>query len=908
MTATTDRSAGGAAAPVETVTFTLDELEVTVPKGTLVIRAAEQVGIQIPRFCDHPLLEPAGACRQCLVEVATPDREGNLRPMPKPQASCTLEATPGMVVKTQRTSPVADKAQHGVMELLLMNHPLDCPVCDKGGECPLQNQAMTNGRATSRFVDVKRTFPKPIAVSTEILLDRERCVLCQRCTRFSEEIAGDAFIALQERGARQQIGRFDEGVLDFAPPPCAGHAEGADGHADPVAATDAVRSGDVPAELPAGSATSSTTGTPFASYFSGNTVQICPVGALTGAAYRFRARPFDLVSTPGVSEHDSSGSAIRVDHRRGVVLRRLAGEDPLVNEEWITDKDRFAFTWQSAPDRITTPLVRDRGADGTRGELRPASWVEALELAAEGLVAARAAGGVGVLPGGRLTVEDAFAWSRFARAVLGTDDVDMRARVHSEQEVAFLARAVAGTGVGVTFSDLEKAPAVLLAGLEAEEEGGVVFLRLRKAVRKNRVRVLGLAPFATRGLRRLDGTLLPAAPGTETDWLGAVAASATGGRLPAGVDAAAVAAAAEALAQPGAVLLVGERLAGTPGAYGAALRLAEATGARLAWVPRRAGERGGVEAGLLPGVLPGGRPLTDPVARAEVAAAWGVDVTTLPAEPGRDATGILRALEAGELGGALVGGLELADLPDPALARRALAAAGFVVSLEVRASEATALADVVLPVAPPVERSGSYWSWEGRVRAFPQALESSSMPDHRVLHALAAQLGADLGAAEPLAAHLAVAALPAWGGERVAPPPAAATSSARVEPGTAVLASWHLLLDDGALQDGEQFLAGTAKRPVARLSPATAAAVGAADGDTVTVSTDRGAITVPLQVTAMVDHVVWLPLASRGCRVHDTLGASPGDVVRLAVAGPVASGAAGAPAGARPGTGTEEAR
>ncbi|MGH3586469.1 MAG: 2Fe-2S iron-sulfur cluster-binding protein, partial [Pseudonocardia sp.] len=219
MTATTDKpTAGGGevAKPIETVTVTIDEIEVTVPKGTLIIRAAEQVGIQIPRFCDHPLLEPAGACRQCLVEVAMPDREGNVRPMPKPQASCTMTVTPGMVVKTQRTSAVADKAQQGVMELLLMNHPLDCPVCDKGGECPLQNQAMSNGRAETRFEDVKRTFPKPIAVSTEILLDRERCVLCQRCTRFSEEIAGDAFIALQERGAEQQIGRFDETVLDFA--------------------------------------------------------------------------------------------------------------------------------------------------------------------------------------------------------------------------------------------------------------------------------------------------------------------------------------------------------------------------------------------------------------------------------------------------------------------------------------------------------------------------------------------------------------------------------------------------------------------------------------------------------------------------------------------------------------------
>ncbi|WP_159791699.1 NADH-quinone oxidoreductase subunit G [Puerhibacterium puerhi] len=847
MTTTADKAAQGAApAPVETVTFTLDELEVTVPKGTLVIRAAEQVGIAIPRFCDHPLLAPAGACRQCLVEVATPDREGNLRTMPKPQASCTLEATPGMVVHTQRTSEVAATAQRGVMELLLMNHPLDCPVCDKGGECPLQNQAMTSGRATSRFRDVKRTFPKPIAVSTEILLDRERCVLCQRCTRFSEEVAGDAFIALQERGADQQIGRFDEAVLDF--------------------------------DVPAGAARPDATGAPFSSYFSGNTIQICPVGALTGAAYRFRARPFDLVSTPAVAEHDSCGSAIRVDHRRGVVLRRLAGEDPAVNEEWITDKDRFAFTWQAGPDRITTPLVREDGV------LRPASWVEALELAAEGLARAQAAGGVGVLPGGRLTVEDAFAWSRFARAVLGTDDVDQRARVHGPEEAAFLAHAVAGTGVGVTFADLERAPAVLLAGLEAEEEAGVTFLRLRNGVRRNGTRVFGLAPFASRGLRRLDGTLLPAAPGTEGEWLRAIARQTTGELLPARVDAEPVAAVAEALARPGAVVLVGERLAGVRGAYSAALRVAAATGARLAWVPRRAGERGGVEAGLLPGLLPGGRPLTDPAARAEVAAAWGVAPEALPDAPGRDLAGILDGLSVGQLGGALVGGLQLADLPDPQHARTALAAAGFVVSLEVRASEVTALADVVLPVAPPAERAGSYWNWEGRVRPFGQALESAALPDHRVLHALAEQLGADLGAATALEAHRAAGALPAWTGRRTPAPTAVPPVPAPVEPGTAVLASWHLLLDDGALQTGEQFLAGTAKRAVARMSATTAAAVDVFDGDLVTVSTDRGGITLPVQVTPMVDHVVWLPLASAGCRVHDALGAAPGDVVRIAPA------------------------
>ncbi|KQT95765.1 NADH-quinone oxidoreductase subunit G [Sanguibacter sp. Leaf3] len=850
------------------ISFTLDGVEVSVPKGTLVIRAAEQVGVQIPRFCDHPLLEPAGACRQCLVDVAMPDREGNVRPMPKPQASCTLEATPGMVVKTQHTSAVADKAQKGVMELLLINHPLDCPVCDKGGECPLQNQAMSNGRPSSRFVDVKRTFPKPISISTEILLDRERCVLCQRCTRFSKQIAGDAFIDLQKRGAQQQIGRFDTDVLGFADP------EG-------------------PGDRPTGGAEPDESGQPFASYFSGNTVQICPVGALTGAAYRFRSRPFDLVSTPSVAEHDSSGSAIRVDHRRGTVMRRLAGEDPAVNEEWITDKDRFAFTWQTAPDRITTPMIRERGADGFRGELRPASWMEAFDAAAAGLRAActadrRSAGGVGVLPGGRLTIEDAYAYAKFARVVLGTNDVDHRARVHSDEELAFLGHAVAGSGLGVTFDALESASAVLLVGLEPEEEAGVVFLRLRKAAKTRGLRAFSIAPFASRGLLRIGdrgGELLPAAPGTEPEVLDAVGTD---------DDLAHV---HDALADGGrGVILVGERLAGVPGGLSAVLRLAERTGARVAWVPRRAGERGGVETGTLPTLLPGGRPVSDAAARVDLAAAWSVD--TLPQTPGLDTAGIVSALAEGRLRGVVVGGLELADLPDPVAARGALEVADFVVSLEVRASDVTEHADVVFPVAPPAEKAGAYWSWEGRIRPFPAALDSSALSDHRVLDAVADVMGVSLGLGSLDAVRAEIEQLAGWDGARVEAPAEPVTEPAGLQPGQAVLAGWRMLLDCGRAQDGELFLAGTAKRPVARMSAATAAALvtGAGKGaapvggdlpSSVEVSTSTGAITLPLVVTDMPDHVVWVPLNSPGSQVHSTLGVSPGAVVQVRAAGAV---------------------
>ena len=881
-TTSTQTPAAGGGSEVPPVTFTIDDVEVSVPKGTLVIRAAETIGIAIPRFCDHPLLQPVGACRQCLVEVATPDREGNVRAMPKPQASCTLEATPGMVVKTQRTSAVADKAQHGNLEFLLINHPLDCPTCDKGGECPLQNQTMSNGYGTSRFHDVKRTFPKPIAISTEILLDRERCVLCQRCTRFSDEIAGDPFIDLQQRGVRQQIGVFDPSVLGFAGAEPVELYRGSQPDGSPLQAAMGVVAQD-PAG-PLGQATVDTSGRPFSSYFSGNTVQICPVGALTGAAYRFRSRPFDLVSTPGVAEHDSNGAAIRIDHRRGVVLRRLALDDPAVNEEWITDKDRFAFPWQGMPDRLTVPLVRDRAEDGTRGELRTASWAEALEVAAEGLAAARAAGGVGVLPGGRLTVEDSYAYAKFARVVLGTNDIDHRARPHSAEEEEFLAHRVAGSRMAVTFADLEKAPSTLLVAFEAEDEGGIAFLRLRKGVQAHGNRVFSVAPFASRGLVRLGGTLLAAAPGTEPEVLDAIVAGGAGD----------LGSTAEALGAE-SIILVGERLAGVHGGLSAVLRLAHRTGARLAWIPRRVGERGGVEMGTLPGLLPGGRPVSDAQARVDTAASW--DVERVPAEAGRNTSAILAAAGDGHLAGLLVGGVDPADLPGPAAALAALSGVGFLVSLEVRASAVTALADVVLPVAPPVERAGTYLNWEGRLRAFPQALASTAMPDHRVLDALADAAGVVLGLRTVAQVHAEIDQFGSWDGAAAPAPEVTAAGPPALAAGHAVLATWHLLLDSGRLQDGEAFLAGTAQRPVARISPAFAAHLGVATGQGVTVRTTAGQVTLPVVVTPMPDGVVWLPVASTGSMVRSTLQVDAGAVVDVSAAALDVATAATAPDG-----------
>lgn len=765
------------------VTLTIDGVEVKAPKGELLIRTAERMGIEIPRFCDHPLLAPAGACRQCLVEV-----EGQKKPV----ASCTQAVMDGMVVKTQLTSPVAKKAQAGIMELLLINHPLDCPMCDKGGECPLQNQAMSAGRADSRFHEEKRTYEKPINISTQVLLDRERCVLCQRCTRFSDEIAGDKFIDLMDRSSDEQI--------NIAP------------------------------------------GTPFNSYFSGNTVQICPVGALTGTQYRFRARPFDLVSSPSACEHCAAGCAQRTDHRRGKVMRRLAGDDPVVNEEWNCDKGRWGFQYATAFDRLTTPLIRENG------ELRPASWTEALAKAAEGLRTARdGAYGVGVLTGGRLTVEDAYAYAKFARVVLRTNDIDFRSRPGSAEEADFLA----WHEPTVTYEDIDKAKHVVLVGLEPEEECPILFLRLRKAVRNKRLRVTAVAPFRTRGLSKLHASL-KADLGDVSDVDGDT------------------------------IVFAGERLATVPGALSGVAALASQAGARLAWIPRRAGDRGAIDAGCLPNLLPGNRSVTNAADRAALSESWGLNTGHLSGTVGRDTDTMLRDVVSGRLGALVVAGVDPADLADPQLADQALDKVGFLVSIELRMSAVARRADVVFPVAAVAEKAGALMNWEGRVRTFEQALDTpntgANLTDGRVLDAIAAQMGVTLGTADIHKVRLELAGLPARS-DRPNPPVVNAGPAKKPGKDQAHLATWAHLIDLGAMLDGDEVLAGTARPSVVRLSKARAQELGVGDGDDVTVSSDRGSITLPAMLTDMPDEVVWLPTNSPGSTVRRTLG--PATVVTV---------------------------
>jgi NADH-quinone oxidoreductase subunit G len=792
-----------------TVKVTIDDQELEVPPGTLVIRAAEELGNIIPRFCDHRLLAPLGACRQCLVEVAG---------QRKPLTACTTTVTDGMVVKTQLTSEVARAGQEGTLELLLINHPLDCPMCDKGGECPLQDQTLANGPGETRFVETKRRFEKPIKISETVLLDRERCVLCARCTRFSSEIAGDPFIELFERGALEQVGIYPD--------------------------------------------------EPYESYFSGNVVQICPVGALTSPSYRFQARPFDLSSADAVCNHCAAGCNLRIDARRGLVTRQLARDNDDVNEAWNCDRGRYGFAYAQSPQRVLIPHL------ATEGELRTASWSEALRRAADGIRAARAKG-VGVLVGGHLSDQDAYALQKLARVTFGSNNVDARSWPEGEADAAAAAR-VAGVPAGApgapTYRDLEAARAVVVVDLDPHEESPILFLRLRKAAMRRGVQVVTVGPRP--GRLAEFATVVATPPGGEAAALERLgrgegdagrllreAAGGAGGTGGPGGASGSGAAGAAAGAAPGVVVLAGWRAAAR-GGLTAAARLADTLGASFAWVPRRAGDRGALDAGARPGLLPGGRPVTDAGARAELAEAWGAE---LPEAPGLDAAAMLRAAAEGELGVLLLAGVDLVRDHGPReLAERALERA-FVVAIDHEVNDTTRRADVLLPAVVHAESQGTWTDWEGRVQLSRPAVPvgGAAQAVWELADQLSVRLGVDLSLAtlgqvsaetgrfrarpEGLAAPGPPAAAPAGpGGE--APTGEAAGDGVGLE-----LVTYPLLLDGASLLARAADLNRETPGAFVELHPDDAARLGLADGGTAEVDfgDDRSA-RLPVRVAPTV--------------------------------------------------------
>jgi NADH-quinone oxidoreductase subunit G len=756
------------------VTLVIDGKEVTVPKGTLIIRAAEMLGVEIPRFCDHPLLEPVAACRQCYVKV-----EGQRKLM----TSCSTPVAPGMVVHTQYTDDEVKEAQAAVLEFLLINHPLDCPVCDRGGECPLQDQALAFGPGESRYVEPKRTYRKPLTLSPLVKLDRERCVLCARCTRFCDEISGDRFIELFDRGAAEQV--------SIAP------------------------------------------GEDFDSPFSGNTIQICPVGALTASTYRFAARPFDLKSADSICPHCACGCNLRVDLRRGEVVRHLARDNYDVNDAWLCDKGRFAFAFPDAVNRLTTPLLRERG-------LEPVSFGEALSGIAGWCRDAR----VAVLAGGRLSDEDAYALSKLSRGVLKTNDVDHRTGPSDPGAVA--AEQAQAAGMPVTYQDVERAKAIVVVGLDAEQELPILHLRIRKAAKRG-ARVFEINPRRTR-LRDVS-EWFPCLPGDEWDMARRIRVAEEGSKLW-GLRSALTEGGADA------VVLAGPRLAQTEGALAALTDLAGETGAKFALLCRRANDRGALRAGLHPALLPGARLITEDADRSVVEVAWG---TLLPTQAGRDTAGILEAASRGELDVLFLVGVDpTRDFPDAAMARRALQNVRHKVVVDIDADHLAIYADAMLPATPYLEKDGHYTDWEGRTQRLrpvrnPQGLARS---EWEIFQALSEALGADMGLRSLDALHDEMGRL--LSPHEGAPVKSAATPSPETREGEQrgapdgqlLLFTYPLLVDEGRLSVGADTLKeGLEELPFVELHPDDAARLAIAEGSTVRVRTSAGEASLPARIS-----------------------------------------------------------
>ncbi len=665
------------------VSLTVDGAVITAGPGELLIEACERAGVYIPRFCYHPRMSPVGMCRMCLVEVDS-GRGPSLQP------SCMLSVAEGMVVSTE--SDVAAKAQDGVLEFLLANHPLDCPVCDKGGECPLQDQTMAYGPGESRFVEEKRHFAKPIAISDTVFLDRERCILCDRCTRFADEVAGDPLIQFMDRGSLTQVNTFPD--------------------------------------------------EPFASYFSGNTVQICPVGALTAAPYRFKARPWDLDEAISTAWVDSVGSRIAVQSSRNQVLRLLGVDADPVNWGWLSDKERFAFEALNSEARITEPLLRNES-----GELAPVGWAAAMQAVGERLEGADPER-VGLIGGARLTNEAQYGWAKLAKAVIGTDNVDAQLDDGLPPELLL--------GLRRATIDSACAPGgtILLLGGDPKEDLGALYLRLRHAVVHDGATLIELTPHGT-GLRNVAAHSLYPRPGEAAALAAALVAAARDpapadgeGDPPAAapMDAAAVQAAAAALRGPVSVVLGRHSTAqSAQDTVDAALALNALPEVSFLSALRRGNVHGALDAGLSPGLLPG---RTSTVSDALIDA-WGA----VPHQRGLDTAGILAAAADGGIDVLILLGADpLNDYRDRARAEAGLAGAGCVIAVETLPNDSAArFADVVLCAAAPTEVSGTFTNLEGRVSVCEQRVTppGTAQPDWLIAAMIAERLGSDLGAESP---------------------------------------------------------------------------------------------------------------------------------------------------------------
>jgi NADH-quinone oxidoreductase subunit G len=648
----------------KTIQLTIDGREVLAAEGAMLVDAAKAGDVEIPYFCYEPKLgNPVGACRMCLVEI-----EG----IPKLQTSCSTPVKDGMVVHTQ-TDRVRH-AQNAVVEFLLINHPLDCPVCDKGGECPLQDITFGWGLGRSRFIEPKRHFEKPLALSPLVAIDRERCILCYRCVRFSQEIAEDYQLIFAERGAHTFVATHD-------------------GH-------------------------------PYVAPFSGNIIELCPVGALTSQPYRFRARPWDIEDGAGICTLCSSQCNVTFTVRDERVLRVLARDHEGVDDGWLCDKGRFAYQAMHVDERITKPLVRDGG------ELREVSWERALETAA-GL--ARHKGRVGTLVGGQASNEEGFLLQRLSRDALDSDDIDSRVSgshpPHHPPLPAGLAAALAAPQLQASVPDIEFAHTVLLFGCDPRDDSPILDLRLRKGVRRNGV-TLAIASARPTALEANATLTMRYAPGADAEFAAALE-SALGGAADAEDDVRGLA----GLLRDGGedvVIIFSERIG--PAAAGALARIAQRlglpdrAGTGLLQLPTGANGRGLREAGAVPDAGPG-------YAALDLAGRGVAEIGAAAAD------GELTALH-------LFATDPIRDQPDRALWERALHSAALVVAhASVLTEGLREHATVIFPAESHAEKEGTVVHPDGRLQRLRIAIAHPGevRAGWAVLAELARRCGLDTG-------------------------------------------------------------------------------------------------------------------------------------------------------------------
>jgi NADH-quinone oxidoreductase subunit G len=771
-----------APAPVPGVSVTINGRSHAAKPGQLVIDACADAGAYVPHFCYHPRMTPVGMCRQCLVEV-----EGPRGPMMV--VSCMTPVSEGQVVNT--ATPGVKRAQEGVLELLLANHPLDCPVCDKGGECPLQDQAFSHGPGESRYLEEKRHYEKPIPISDLVYLDRERCILCDRCTRFADEVAGDKLIHFISRGNDTQVMTFPD--------------------------------------------------EPFASYFSGNTVQICPVGALTAKPYRFKARPWDLEQVESTCTTCSVGCRTVIQSSRDELLRYQGVDSEPVNWGWLCDRGRFGFESLNSDERLGVPLVQ------TGSALEPTSWSSAMAAITEMLTEAlgrSGPSGIAILGGARGTNEDAFAWAQLADR-LGITRHDPQIADGIAPQLLNYPRA--------TIAEAANAATVILLGPDLKEELPVLFLRIRDAAEKRRSRIIEFAPMDT-GMTRYAWRSERYEPGFTPQ---AVRARLADPEV------------AAQLMSGDVVVVVGRgNLAESDAVTLAALGevLSAAPEAKVLPVLRRGNVMGALQMGLA------------------------------PQSPSDEASQILQAAADGQIDVlVLLGADPLADCPDAELARRALAGARRVISLDTFLTASSAHADVVLPAAAYGEKAGTTTNLEGRITSVTAkvTVHGTARPDWMVAVDLAGRLGVDLGLADLAGITAAIASqVPgcqdlalvasgrATGAQRdgilcVVPMPEilrpAAEATERVSYDYRLVVS-RKLYDGATNTQMAPSLAPLAPGAAITVNPADLAKIGAEEGSSVKVIGVRSATVMNLSASAAVPRgVAWVPCNQPGGAISEVL-------------------------------------